>query len=79
MHITSLRQAIGRKGRIQRWLFATGAAVGRFQAGAFARPQSNSASFADSDALARELLSAPATMDQWELAGAVTQAHQSIA
>lgn len=79
MHITSLRQAIGAGQRIQRWLFASGAAVGRFQAGAFSRPQSNSAPFADSDALARELLSAPATMQPWELAGAVAQAHQGIA
>jgi len=79
MHITSLRQVIGRAGRVQRWLFATGAAVGRFQAGAFSRPQSNSAPFADSDALARELLAAPASMEQWELAGTVVQAHHSIA
>lgn len=79
MHITSLRQVIARDGSIQRWLLAVGAAVGRFQAGAFSRPNSNSAPFADSDALARELLSAPATMSHWELAGSVADSHRSIA
>jgi len=79
MHITSLRQVIGRGGNIHRWLFAVGATVGRFQAGAFSRPNSNSAPFADSDALAREILSAPATMSHWELASAIADSHRSIA
>lgn len=78
MHITSLRQVIGRGGSIHRWLFATGATAGRFQGGAFSRPNSNSAPFADSDALARELLSAPAAMNQWELAGAIAQTHRTL-
>ena len=52
---------------------------GRFQSGAFSRPHSNSAPFADSDALARELLSAPKTMSGWELAGTIAENHRSIA
>lgn len=79
MHVTSLRQVIGRDSKIYRWLFATGAGVGRFQAGAFSRPHANSAPFADSDALARELLSAPKTMSGWELAGSIAEHHRSIA
>ncbi|GAA1405000.1 adenylate cyclase [Glutamicibacter uratoxydans] len=78
LHINSLRQVIGPDGAVHRWLFAVGASVSGIQGGAFSRPKSNSAPFADSDALAREVLSAPARMSPWELAGSVGDAHRIL-
>ena len=54
------QRVIDRTGKTRPWLFAVGAGVAGFAAGAFSRPHSNAAPFRDSDALAREILAAVA-------------------
>ncbi|WP_181149707.1 FAD/NAD(P)-binding domain-containing protein [Arthrobacter sp. MYb227] len=58
IRVDACHRIIDRAGKTRPWLFAVGAGVAGFSAGAFSRPHSNAAPFRDSDALAREILSA---------------------
>ncbi|NKG19288.1 FAD/NAD(P)-binding protein [Paeniglutamicibacter terrestris] len=49
-------RVVGRKGEKSSWLYAVGAGVSGWNAGAFSRPHSNSAPFRTTDALARTIL-----------------------
>lgn len=58
LRVDSTHRVITASGDTVSWLFAAGAGVAGFGGGAFSRPHSNAAPFRDSDAIAREILSA---------------------
>ncbi len=79
------RRALNREGAASRWLYAVGAGVSGWNAGAFSRPHSNAAPFRDTDALARRLLAGvpaaartrdPRYMSETALAASIDLVHR---
>lgn len=80
-------RVVDARGQASRWLYAVGAGVSGWSAGAFARPHSNAAPFRDTDALARRLLTdlpvpvprpEPSSMSDTAFAASLDSVHRYV-